>query len=219
MIDINTWIDLFVDALEYTFAERVLFVGLQGSYGRGEATEKSDIDVVVILDELTCEDIKKYNRMLDTLPNRELICGFISGRDDIGNWEKSDLFQFYHDTVSIKGSLDELIPTIDSVDVERAIKIGACNIFHGCVHNMLHEKSEDILRGLYKSAYFVIQANCFKLSGEYVRSAKELLEAVEPYDKGMINNFLILKNGGEIDFEIMSDQLFEWSKKTMKNRI
>ncbi len=29
------------------------FVGLQGSYGRGEATESSDIDIVVILDELT----------------------------------------------------------------------------------------------------------------------------------------------------------------------
>ena len=39
--------------------------------------------------------------------------------------------------------------------VNRAIKIGACNIYHGCVHNMLHEKSEDILRGLYKSASFV----------------------------------------------------------------
>ena len=43
----------------------------------------------------------------------------------------------------------------DESAVNRAIKIGACNIFHGCVHNMLHEKSEDILRGLYKSAAFV----------------------------------------------------------------
>ena len=42
--------DEFLQALDRAFGERVWFVGLQGSYGRGEATETSDIDVVVILD-------------------------------------------------------------------------------------------------------------------------------------------------------------------------
>lgn len=58
---------------------------LQGSYGRGEATETSDIDAVVILDELTVTDIQTYSIMLDTLPYRELICGFLSGKDEIMN--------------------------------------------------------------------------------------------------------------------------------------
>ena len=81
MIDISAWIQWFLQMLNETFANRVWFVGLQGSYGRGEATEASDIDVVVILDELTALDIQKYNTMLDTLPNRALICGFVSGKD------------------------------------------------------------------------------------------------------------------------------------------
>ena len=75
MIDITTWMANFLQALNKTFANRVWFVGLQGSYGRGEATETSDIDVVVILDELCASDIQTYNTMLDTLPHRELICG------------------------------------------------------------------------------------------------------------------------------------------------
>ena len=62
-------------------------MGLQGSYGRGEATEASDIDIVVILDKLSADDIQTYNSMLDTLPHRDLICGFLSGRDEIMNWE------------------------------------------------------------------------------------------------------------------------------------
>ena len=77
MIEINKWLNIFTAALETAFPDRVYFVGLQGSYGRGEATETSDIDMVVILDELTAQDIKAYNSMLDTLPHRELICGFL----------------------------------------------------------------------------------------------------------------------------------------------
>ena len=168
MIDIKTWIDLFLKALNQTFENRVWFVGLQGSYGRGEATETSDIDIVVIIDELSATDIRTYNKMLDTLPHRELICGFLSGKKEIMNWEPSDLFQFCHDTTPIKGSLDEVLAVVDASAVNRAIKIGACNIYHGCVHNMLHEKSEDILRGLYKSASFVVQAIAFKQTGNYI---------------------------------------------------
>jgi len=152
----------FTELLNKTFGERIYFVGLQGSYGRGEATEASDIDTVVILDKLTADDIKKYRDMVDILPNRELICGFLSGKDELLNWEPSDLFQFYHDTTPIIGTLDELLTKIDNSAVDRAVKIGACNIYHGCVHNMLYEKSDDIVRGLYKSASFVIQVNVFK---------------------------------------------------------
>jgi predicted nucleotidyltransferase len=53
VMDIDVWKDLFVRSLQERFGDRVWFVGLQGSYGRGEATEKSDIDMVVILDELS----------------------------------------------------------------------------------------------------------------------------------------------------------------------
>ena len=165
MIEISSWMDKFIQALEESFGKRVWFVGLQGSYGRGEATETSDIDVVVIFDELTEQDIQSYNAILYTLPNRELICGFVSGKEEILNWEASDLFQFYHDTTPIKGSLDELLVLIDATVIDRAIKIGACNIYHGCVHNMLHEKSEEILKGLYKSASFVVQAICYQETG------------------------------------------------------
>ena len=168
MVDITTWMNDFLQNLNHTFENRVWFVGLQGSYGRGEATETSDIDVVVILDELSAMDIQTYNKMLDTLPHRELICGFLSGKDDIMNWEPSDLFQFCYDTTPIKGSLDEVLTVVDESAVNRAVKIGACNIFHGCVHNMLIDKSEDILRGLYKSASFVVQAIVFKQTGKYI---------------------------------------------------
>ena len=213
MIDITAWMKKFLQTLNETFTNCVWFVGLQGSYGRGEATETSDIDIVVILDQLSVTDIQKYNAMLDTLPNRELICGFVSGKDELLNWEPSDLFQFCHDTTPIKGSLDEVMAVIDESAVNRAIKIGVCNIYHGCVHNMLHEKSEDILKGLYKSASFVVQAIAFMQTGKYVKHQSELRDVVSTEEMVIVDTFLNLKNGGTADFNLMSEALFAWSKK------
>lgn len=213
MIDITAWMSNFMQTLNKTFENRVRFVGLQGSYGRDEATETSDIDVVVILDELSAMDIQTYNAMLDTLPHRELICGFLSGKNEILNWEPSDLFQFCHDTTPIKGSLDDVLAVVDESAVNRAIKIGACNIFHGCVHNMLYEKNEEILRGLYKSASFVVQAIVFKQTGKYIRHQKDLLEVVFSNERAIVETFLDLKKGGTVEFNLMSEMLFAWAKK------
>jgi hypothetical protein len=199
--------------LNDTFGERTYFVGLQGSYGRGEARDTSDIDVVVILDQLSASDIDTYNTMLNGLPHRELICGFLSGKNEILNWEPSDLFQFYYDTTPIQGSLDELLSRIDPSAVDRAIKIGACNIYHGCVHNMLHEKSDDGLRGLYKSASFVVQAIAFRQTGTYVKYQNELLQVTSDEEHRIVETFIALKNGGAVDFHSMSEVLLEWSKK------
>ena len=213
MMDIKKWMNTFLNAVNTTFTNRIWFVGLQGSYGRGEATETSDIDVVIILDQLSATDIQAYNAMLDGLPYRELICGFLSGKDELLNWESSDLFQFYYDTTPIQGSLDELLAVIDEASIDRAIKIGACNIYHGCVHNMLHEKSDDILRELYKSASFVVQAIAFRQTGKYLKQQKELLRVVSSDECGIIETFLSLKSGGKVDFYLMSEALFAWSKK------
>ena len=212
MLDISVWMQDFLRALENTFGNRVWFVGLQGSYGRGEATERSDIDVVVILDELTATDIQAYGKMLDTLSQRELICGFLAGKAELLAWEPSDLFQFYHDTTPVKGSLDELLPLLDAEAVDRAIKIGACNVYHGCVHNMLHEKSVEILKALYKSASFVAQAIVYRQTGCYFRHQTELLEAASEEEREIVQALIQLKRGGTADFDAMSERLFLWAK-------
>lgn len=213
MINITEWMNTFTTALDNTFGERIYFTGLQGSYARQEATDTSDIDVVVILDILNAEDILTYDKMLSSLPHLELICGFISGKSEIMNWESSDLFQFYHDTKPVKGNLDELIPLIKNSDIDRAIKTGVCNIYHGCVHNMLHDKNDDIVRGLYKSASFVIQAKHFRQTGEYIHLVKDLMKYTTDEDRVILEIFLQLKKGEAVKFNQMSEILFNWSKK------
>ena len=217
MIDMKAWTDEFLTALDGCFGDRVWFVGLQGSRGRGEAGETSDIDMVVILDELWAEDIAGYSNLLDRLPHRNLSCGFLSGRAEIAAWEPSDLFQLYFDTTPIRGSLDALLPLLDETAVSRAIRIGACNIYHGCVHNMVHDKSVDILRGLYKGASFVAQAIGYRETGRYLRHQRDLREILSTNDQQVVDTFLHLKNGGDVEFDEMSRELFEWAGRLIRD--
>ena len=48
--NINQWIKTYAETVQQQFGGRVWFIGLQGSYGRDEATSTSDIDVVLILE-------------------------------------------------------------------------------------------------------------------------------------------------------------------------
>ena len=78
---------------------------------------------------------------------------------------------------------------------------------------MLHEKSKDILRDLYKSASFIVQAIAFKQTGNYISHQKDLLQVVSSDERSIVETFLHLKNGGAVEFNLMSETLFDWSKK------
>ena len=209
MTEISGWVQQFLAALDDTFGARVWFAGLQGSLARGEGTADSDIDMVVILETLSPGDIGRYGQMLDTLPHRERICGFLSGREELLNWDPADLFQFYHDTTPIRGSLAELELRLD---VDRAIKMGVCAIYHGCVHNMLHGQSGEVLRELYKAASFAVRAICFRQTGRYVRRQAELRKYLAPAEREIVNCFMKIKMGEEVDFDGMSETLFHWAQ-------
>ena len=102
--DIHAWLGQAQAGLQAAFGLRLRFLGLQGSYGRGEAREGSDIDLVVILDQVTEADWRTYREVLAGLPHPELACGFFSGAAELAGWDRADLFQFVHDTTPILGT-------------------------------------------------------------------------------------------------------------------
>ena len=143
MVDINSWLEIFSERLESTFHNRIWFIGLQGSYARGEAKETSDIDM-----------------------------------DDA---------------------------------IRRAVRSGACSIYHACVHNFLHERDSHILEGLYKSAAFVIQASYFMETRHYVASHRELSEIAGNYDRE------ILCPAHGLSFDELSAKLFVWAVRKISD--
>ena len=214
--DINLWLKNLENNLDAAFGKRLLFFGLQGSYGRGEQTPSSDIDIVVILDECSLADLVEYRNILTEMEKNELACGFISGKRELEAWEKFDLLQLYLDTKPIKGSLDYLREFFSDSDIKRAVHVAACNLYHACVHNFIHERSFDILRELYKNARFLVRLNYLYKNGEYISSMKDLAENVD----GLELRILEMCNQSfsdisENDFNERSDILIRYSSEVI----
>lgn len=216
---IEDWINELVLKIKSEYGGRVSFIGLQGSYRRNEASDNSDIDIVVIIDKLTMQDLKKYRVIISKMPYKQKACGFISGQNEILCWEKSDLFQFYYDTQPIYGNIDYLLPLIDKVDIKRAIKIGACNLYHTCCHNFLYEKSNDILSALYKSSFFILQAKHFYETNQYISSKTDLRKKLNEADLEILNICIDRKeliSIGESDMSLYSEKLITWSSAILQ---
>ena len=213
---IDLWMQKYQEAVESRFKGRIWFIGLQGSYSRGEATKQSDIDVVLILDQVSAEDLQAYSNLLDTLPERSKVCGFVSGKEELLAWEPSDLFQFYYDTVPLVGSLDILLERMNREDVRRAIRIGACNVYHMCAHNLVHEKSTEILKGLYKSAAFTLQAIAFFQTERYEKEKIALRSRLQPEDRRILETGMALKAKEPVsneDLASLSALLLNWASR------
>ena len=86
MFRIDEYIDELIDTLNNAFGERLVYVGLQGSYLRNEETKDSDIDIMAVIDNLSVEDLKTYQKALISVGNFEKSCGFIFGKSDLEHW-------------------------------------------------------------------------------------------------------------------------------------
>lgn len=219
-ININEWIESFKEKIIDAFGERVKFIGLQGSRGRNEERKDSDIDVVVILDTLKTKDLDKYEKTINKMENRNLICGFISGIEEIKNWDKSDLFQFYYDTSPVYKNIDFIKSTIKKNDIKRMIHLGACNIYHMAVHNYIHEKNIEILKSLYKSLSFIIKAKYFYENSKYIKQNKELANCISNTDKEIFDIYLNFDNNIDKNnkyFKDYSEMIINYTSTIIKN--
>lgn len=211
---INKWLNTYTAQIKNTFGSRVEFIGIQGSYARGEADKNSDIDAVLLLDHFSYEDLKIYENLISALDYREKICGFISGIDEIKNWDRADLFQFYYDTKPLYGSIDWVGSLIDKADVKRTIHRDACTIYHMCVHNAVHEKSDDILRSILKASVYLIREKYFYSCGTYIRKAAELVTLADDEDKKIL--CLYLENRSMLSLDTASEIIMNWSGRIIK---
>ena len=190
MVNIALWMKDFTQAMLDVFGERVLFLGLHGSYRRGEATEESDIDVVAVLDEVRLEDLKRYREALRGLPEGEKAGGFISGRHEMLAWPRHELFQFRQDTRAYYGDLDSLLPGFGEEDIRLSARIGAATLYHGLCHGYVRSQGADTLYSSYKSAFFLLQLMCVLRGMPYASTRAELSTLLEGGDLKVLDVFI-----------------------------
>ena len=69
MFRVDEYIDELIVLLKDIFGERLMYIGLQGSYLRNEETKSSDIDIMAVIDNLSVEDLKNYQKALVSVGN------------------------------------------------------------------------------------------------------------------------------------------------------
>lgn len=215
----EAWMQQLTYRLHDAFGPRLRFVGLQGSRARGEAGPESDIDAVVILDEVSLQDVRAYRALLAGMPEREKVCGFYGGQAELARWDRGDLFQFIHDTIPFYGDLSALTPPLGREEARRAALKGACDIYHGCTHGLLFERDTAALRALYKMAAFALRAVYFCRTGEYIFRTDDLRERLTPPEARLLDGITAaraLTDDGAA-YEELCDRLRLWAADTIRD--
>lgn len=189
MIEPVSWMPQAVRVLRERFGARLLFVGLQGSYRRGEATEESDIDILTVLDTLDLADLAAYRDLLRTLPEGEKAAGFTCGQRQLLSWPAFELFQFSQDTDAWYGDLAPLLPVIRREDTVTGALANVSGLYHQAAHTFLAgdpARRAAELKGLHKGLFFAMQITEYIRHGVYARSRRELLSLLSETEADLL---------------------------------
>ena len=184
MFDLNEYLQELISECKSAFGGRLMYVGLQGSYLRGEAKEDSDIDVMVILDGFSVKDMDGYRGVLKKIGYYEKSCGFICGREEMSRWNPLEISQLKNTTKDLYGTLSEYLPDSTRQDEINYVKFSLGNLYHELCQRYIHtdrENNSANFRVTCKGLFFLIQNLHYLESGEFVKT-KSLLAGKVPED-------------------------------------
>ena len=210
MFDLDKYLADLILNCRMAFGERLLYMGLQGSWLRGEAHENSDIDIMVILDRFSVRDMDIYRGILKEIGFYEKSCGFICGKDEMKRWNPLEVCQLRHTTKDLLGVLTDYLPPATREDEINYVNFSLGNLYHELCHRYIHadrEKNNARFRGTCKSVFYLIQNLHFLESGHFILSRKDLKEAVTEEDRIVLGMAELPDN---YDFEQAFHSLFAW---------
>ena len=213
MFDLARYLHALILGCQLAFGERLLYVGLQGSWLRGEAHENSDIDVMVILDRFSVQDMDTYRGILKKIGFYEKSCGFICGKEEMNRWNPLEVCQLRHTTKDLLGVLTDHLPSATREDEINYVKLSLGNLYHELCHRYIHadrDKNVARFRGTCKGLFYLIQNLHFLESGSFVRSKKALKEAVSEEDRTILE---LAELPDDFDFDRAFSVLFAWCQK------
>ncbi|MCM1062151.1 MAG: nucleotidyltransferase domain-containing protein [Eubacterium sp.] len=218
MFRIDEYIDKLIDTLKNDFGERLVYIGLQGSYLRGEETENSDIDIMAVIENISAEDLKTYQKALVSVGNFDKSCGFICGKTDLKHWNPLEICHLLNTTKDYYGELKKLVPTYSLEDEKNYVKLSLNNLYHEICHRYIHADREYNVSKLpitCKTVFFIMQHLYYLSSGNFVQTKRELLECVQDEDKTVLELSISLQNDSGYDFDRAFSVLFNWCQNAL----
>ena len=210
MFQLQSYLDRLISECRSAFEDRLLYVGLQGSYLRGEAHKDSDIDVMLVIDRLTVDDMRVYRAILKRIGCFEKSCGFICGGDELKRWNPLEVCQLRHTTKDLFGCLIDYLPRATRTDEINYVKYSLGNLYHELCHRYIHadrEKNRNKFRAACKGIFFLLQNLHYLESGVFAVTKEELRALVSAEDRIVLSMADLPE---EYDFEHMFRIVFEW---------
>ena len=218
MVEIEIYVPRLVEALQRNFGKRLLYVGLQGSYLRGEATESSDLDIMVILDALSVSDLACYRSIVNGMEHADKSCGFICAAADLANWNPLEIWSLVNGTKDYYGSLEHFVPAYTKDDIRNFTKMSLNNLYHELCHRYIHgnpENTELALPGMYKSAFFLLQSLYYLDHEKYIGTKKLLLSKLLGNDRCVLEYAMDLEGFSSENFMERFELLFTWCQEKL----
>lgn len=218
MFRIDEYIDELIDLLKNAFGERLVYIGLQGSYLRNEETKNSDIDIMAVIDNISVEDLQTYQKALVSVGNFDKSCGFICGKADLEHWNPLEICHLLNTTKDYYGELKKLVPSYTMEDERNYVKLSLNNLYHEICHRYVHADREYNISKLpitCKSVFFIMQHLYYLSSGYFIPTKRELLACVQDEDKIVLELSLSLQNDMDYDFEEAFLVLFNWCQNAL----
>ena len=218
MFRIDKYIDDLIDALKNAFGERLMYIGLQGSYLRNEETKNSDIDIMAVIDNISVEDLRTYQKVLVSIGNFDKSCGFICGKADLKHWNPLEIYHLLNTTKDYYGELKKLVPSYTIEDERNYVKLSLNNLYHEICHRYVHADREYNISKLpitCKSIFFIMQHLYYLSSGNFIPTKRELLECVQDEDKTVLELSISLQNYIDYDFDEAFSVLFNWCQNAL----
>ena len=218
MFRIDEYIDELIDTLKDTFGERLVYIGLQGSYLRNEQTKNSDIDIMAVIDNISVEDLKTYQKALVSIGNFDKSCGFICGKADLEHWNPLEICHLLNTTKDYYGELKNLVPAYTIEDERNYVKLSLNNLYHEICHRYIHADMEYNILQLpitCKSVFFIMQHLYYLSSGDFIPTKRELLDCVQDEDKTVLELSISLQNNSDYDFDRAFPILFNWCQNAL----
>lgn len=218
MFKIDEYIDKLTELLKDAFGERLVYIGLQGSYLRKEETKNSDIDIMAVIDHISVEDLKTYQNALVSIGNFDKSCGFICGKADLEHWNPLEICHLLHATKDFYGELKNLVPAYTMEDEKNYVKLSLNNLYHEICHRYIHADRERNISKLpitCKSVFFIMQHLYYLSSGNFILTKRELLECVQGEDKTVLELSISLQNHTDYDFDGAFSVFFHWCQNAL----
>ena len=215
----NAYINEMIADLLAAFGERLCYVGLQGSYLRGEEHEGSDLDLMAVIDALTPADLETYRACLahrgDAIPS----CGFLCGREELLCWNPLEILHLQHSTKDLYGSLAPLLPPTSMEEHRRFVQLSAGNLYHALCHRYVHGPKEGRALSLgshEKELFFLLQDLHFLRTGVFASSRMALYDALAPEERAVWDTVKTAQENPEgWDYNAAFERVFRWCQSVL----